>query len=94
MAAFLPNVAETVIAMLGTSSIGAVWSSCSPDFGFKVLLTDLDKSLLSSSFQPMATGTTKEVFNVEETANQLAQQIESIDDVFWLKVAGRLARRF
>ena len=33
VAAFLPNVAEAVIAMLATSSIGAVWSSCSPDFG-------------------------------------------------------------
>jgi len=30
---FLPNLPETVVAMLGTASIGAVWSSCSPDFG-------------------------------------------------------------
>ena len=33
VAAFLPNCAETVIAVLATSSIGAIWSSCSPDFG-------------------------------------------------------------
>ena len=32
---FMPNIAETVIAMLGTSSLGALWSSCSPDFGAK-----------------------------------------------------------
>ena len=31
--AFMPNIAEAVIAMLATSSIGAIWSSCSPDFG-------------------------------------------------------------
>ncbi|MGD2128662.1 MAG: acetoacetate--CoA ligase [Lysobacterales bacterium] len=30
---FLPNLPETVIAMLATTSIGAIWSSCSPDFG-------------------------------------------------------------
>ena len=30
---FMPNIAESVIAMLGAASIGAVWSSCSPDFG-------------------------------------------------------------
>ncbi|MBC7984655.1 MAG: acetoacetate--CoA ligase, partial [Candidatus Obscuribacterales bacterium] len=30
---FLPNVPEAVIAMLATASIGATWSSCSPDFG-------------------------------------------------------------
>ena len=33
VAGFMPNIPETVIAMLATSSLGAVWSSCSPDFG-------------------------------------------------------------
>ncbi len=33
VAGYLPNCPEAVIAMLATTSIGAVWSSCSPDFG-------------------------------------------------------------
>jgi acetoacetyl-CoA synthetase len=33
VAGYLPNVPETVVAMLATTSIGAIWSSCSPDFG-------------------------------------------------------------
>ena len=33
VAGFMPNRPETVIAMLATVSIGAIWSSCSPDFG-------------------------------------------------------------
>jgi acetoacetyl-CoA synthetase len=33
VAGFMPNIPETVIAMLGTTAIGAVWTSCSPDFG-------------------------------------------------------------
>ncbi|MEP7157493.1 MAG: acetoacetate--CoA ligase [Betaproteobacteria bacterium] len=33
VAAYLPNMPETVVAMLATSSLGAVWTSCSPDFG-------------------------------------------------------------
>ncbi len=33
VAALMPNTAYTVIAMLATTSLGAVWSSCSPDFG-------------------------------------------------------------
>ncbi len=33
VAGFLPNCPEAVIAMLATISIGAIWSSCSPDFG-------------------------------------------------------------
>ncbi|MEZ5008293.1 MAG: acetoacetate--CoA ligase [Chitinophagales bacterium] len=33
VASFLPNIPEAIIAFLATNSIGAVWSSCSPDFG-------------------------------------------------------------
>ncbi len=33
VAGLTPNVPETVIAMLATASLGAIWSSCSPDFG-------------------------------------------------------------
>ena len=38
IAGFMPNVPETVIAMLAASSLGAIWSSCSPDFGVKGVL--------------------------------------------------------
>jgi len=33
VAAYIPNVPEALIAMLATASLGAIWSSCSPDFG-------------------------------------------------------------
>ncbi|ANL32873.1 acetoacetate--CoA ligase [Rhizobium phaseoli] len=33
IAAMMPNMPETVAAMLAAASIGAIWSSCSPDFG-------------------------------------------------------------
>src|SRR5205807_4278214 len=35
VASCLPNAPQTVIAMLATTSIGAVWTSCSPDFGWR-----------------------------------------------------------
>lgn len=38
VAGFMPNMPETVIAMLAAASIGAMWSSCSPDFGTKGVL--------------------------------------------------------
>src|SRR5919204_3872754 len=31
--AYMPNIPETIVAFLAASSIGAIWSSCSPDFG-------------------------------------------------------------
>jgi acetoacetyl-CoA synthetase len=38
VAGFMPNMMETVIAMLAATSIGAAWSSCSPDFGIRGVL--------------------------------------------------------
>jgi acetoacetyl-CoA synthetase len=38
VAGFMPNMPETIVAMLAATSIGAVWSSCSPDFGIKGVL--------------------------------------------------------
>jgi acetoacetyl-CoA synthetase len=35
---FMPNMPQAIIAMLAASSMGAVWSSCSPDFGIKGVL--------------------------------------------------------
>jgi acetoacetyl-CoA synthetase len=38
VAGFMPNMPETVVAMLASVSLGATWSSCSPDFGKKGVL--------------------------------------------------------
>lgn len=38
VAAYLPNIPEAVVAMLASASIGAVWTSCSPDFGWRGVL--------------------------------------------------------
>ena len=38
VAAILPNFSETVISFLATSQIGAIWSSCSPDFGKQAII--------------------------------------------------------
>ena len=41
VAGFMPNIPETVMGMLAAASIGAFWSSCSPDFGVKGVLDRL-----------------------------------------------------
>lgn len=38
VAGFVPNMPESIIAMLAATSLGAAWSSCSPDFGIKGVL--------------------------------------------------------
>jgi acetoacetyl-CoA synthetase len=38
VAAVMPHIPETIIAMLATTALGAIWSSCSPDFGVQGVL--------------------------------------------------------
>jgi len=43
VAAYLPNIPETVVAFLATASIGAVWSSCAPEFGVRSVIDRLSQ---------------------------------------------------
>jgi acetoacetyl-CoA synthetase len=37
----MPNISETMVAMLATASLGAIWSSCPPEFGTRAVLDRL-----------------------------------------------------
>ncbi|HET7844298.1 MAG TPA: acetoacetate--CoA ligase [Xanthomonadales bacterium] len=41
VAGFMPNIPATIVAMLATTSLGAIWSSCSPDFGVEGVIDRL-----------------------------------------------------
>ncbi|HEX6422946.1 MAG TPA: acetoacetate--CoA ligase [Acidimicrobiales bacterium] len=41
VAAYLPNIPETVVAFLATASLGAIWSSCAPEFGTRSVVDRL-----------------------------------------------------
>jgi acetoacetyl-CoA synthetase len=43
VAAFLPNVPEAVVALLATASLGAVWTSCAPEFGVRSVVDRFDQ---------------------------------------------------
>lgn len=49
VAAYLPNIAETVVAFLASASLGAVWASCAPEFGIRSVVerfSQIEPSLL------------------------------------------------
>ena len=52
VAGFMPNISETVIAMLASASIGAVWSSCSPDFGINGVMDRFGQIQPKVRFKP------------------------------------------
>ena len=41
VAAFLPNIPETIVALLATASLGAIWTSCAPEFGARAVIDRL-----------------------------------------------------
>jgi acetoacetyl-CoA synthetase len=52
VAGYMPNLPETIVAALGTAALGAVWSSCSPDFGVQGVLDrfgQIEPRLLSAA---------------------------------------------
>ncbi|MEM6580762.1 MAG: acetoacetate--CoA ligase [Pseudomonadota bacterium] len=77
----LPNIPETVIAMLATTSIGAIWSSCSPDFGAKGAIDrfrQIEPKLLFTTDGYVYGG--KRIALFEKVAD-IARSIESIESV-------------
>lgn len=81
IASYLPNVPESIIAMLGTASIGAVWSASSPDFGFQGAFdrfSQIEPKILIACDGYTYNG--KE-FYVSQNVNLLAQHIDSIEQV-------------
>jgi acetoacetyl-CoA synthetase len=43
VAAYLPNVPETIVAFIATASIGAIWCSCAPEFGARSVIDRLSQ---------------------------------------------------
>jgi acetoacetyl-CoA synthetase len=43
VAAYSPNITETLVAVLATASLGAVWSSCAPEFGTRSVIDRLSQ---------------------------------------------------
>lgn len=79
VAGFLPNIPETVIAMLATTSIGAVWSSCSPDFGVQGVFdrfSQIKPKILVATDGYLYSG--KEI-NCVERLNEIVDRIPSIE---------------
>jgi len=81
VAGYLPNMPESVIAMLACSSIGAIWSSCSPDFGFNGVLDrfgQIEPKILFTADGYWFKG--KEIDSLE-TVKKLSESITSLEKI-------------
>ena len=91
VAAILPNIPEAVIAMLATTWLGAVWSSCSPDFGTDGILErfkQIEPKLLISCDGYKFKGTTYSILDkTDSVRNQLKCKTVMVN---WLSI-GKLS---
>jgi acetoacetyl-CoA synthetase len=81
IAAYLPNVPEAIIAMLATSSLGAVWSSCSPDFGVAGVLDRFGQIEPKVLLGCVAYTYKSKVIDVSDKLRQIVAGIPSIEQV-------------
>jgi acetoacetyl-CoA synthetase len=78
---WMPNCPETIIAMLATTSIGAIWSSCSPDFGVHGVLDRFGQIAPKILFTVDGYYYNGKVFDVLEKVQELQQQLPSLERV-------------
>ena len=88
IAAVMPNIPETIICMLACASIGAVWSSCSPDFGSDAILNrfkQIKPRLLISTDGYYYKG---KIFDLSSKLKEIKSSIKSIQDLILIDYAG------
>lgn len=84
VAAFTTNVPEAIIGMLATTSIGAIWSSCSPDFGFKGVIDRFGQIEPKILFAVESYYYNGKKIDCREKIEHIAETISSIEKVFFI----------
>lgn len=81
VAGYLPNLPETVIAMLAVTSLGGVWSSCSPDFGLSGLTDRFGQIAPKVLFSADGYHYNGKTFDSLNTVAALCEKVPPIDKV-------------
>ncbi len=85
IASILPNIPEAAIAMLGTTSIGAVWSSSSPDFGVQGVLDrfmQIEPKILFAVNGYFYNG---KIVDTRDKVFEIAARLPSVERIVWVE---------
>ena len=94
VAAYLPNLIETVECFIATSAVGAIWSSCSPDFGTNGVIerfSQIKPKILIISDRYFYNG--KEI-NVIQRLPEILKKVKSIKKVLVINYPGKKILKF
>ena len=78
---YISNIPEAIIAMLAATSIGAVWSSCSPDFGIQGVLDRFGQIQPKILITANGYSYNGKKFNLVHRVEQIAEKIPSLDKI-------------
>ena len=87
--AYMPNIPETVIAMLATTSIGAIWSSCGPDFGTRGVLDRFTQLAPKVLFYVDGYQYGGKPFDRKDEVHKIIDQLGSLERVIYLPYLNR-----
>ena len=90
VAAFMPNMPETIIMMLAATSMGAIWSSSSPDFGIKGVLdrfSQIEPKVILAADGYFYKG---KVFDSQEKLKGILSSLPSVKSVVMVNYTGNL----
>jgi len=88
IAAYLPNIPETVIAYISTAAIGGIWSSCSPDFGSSGVIdrfSQINPKILFIGDKYFYNG---KKINILSRLSEILKKVPSIKHVVLIKYPG------
>jgi acetoacetyl-CoA synthetase len=84
VASYLPNIPQAVIAMLATTSIGAIWASCSPDFGWRGVLDRFQQLMPKVLFCVDGYSYGGRRFDRSDELRQIIGGLAGLEQVIWL----------
>jgi acetoacetyl-CoA synthetase len=88
VAGFMPNIPETIIAMLAATSLGATWSSCSPDFGINGVVDRFGQIAPKVLFTADAYGYGGKRFDCLEKIRGVLEEMPSVEKLVVVPYSG------
>ncbi len=88
VAAYLPNMPETVVAMLAATALGAVWTSTSPDFGEESVVDRFGQTEPRFLFTSDGYYYNGKKINLNDKVKTICAQLPSVEQVVQINLAG------
>lgn len=88
VAGLLPNMAESAVAMLASTSLGAVWTSTSPDFGKESVIDRFGQTMPKVLFTVDGYFYNGKVIDIREKVSGILQELPTIEQTVMIRLAG------